>query len=148
MRRSVNALMTEAEIASAEEATAMPGARELMEDLRGRGWKLVIQSSNSVRCIERVLMRLGFPAVDAIVGRESSRHVKPNPSGVRRALREVGVRAKDAIVIGDGDFDVQLGRAIGAATIRIGRGNADYQVESLEGVRQLLSGGALSKVAI
>ena len=144
VRRQVNTLLTAAEAAAAPHATPLPGSREIIESLRAKGWRIIMQSSNSVRVIRDVLDRLGFPPVDAIVGRESSRFPKPNPAGVRHVLRQFGLIASDCVVIGDGDFDMELGRAIGAMTIRIGGGgsstSADCTVTSLDEAARILTG--------
>jgi beta-phosphoglucomutase-like phosphatase (HAD superfamily) len=139
LRRKLNRLMTEAELDAAGTAEALPGSRELLECLRARGWKTMIQTSNSVRVVHEVWERLSLPPVDAVVGRESARRPKPDPQGVRRALRQLGVRGSEAVVVGDGDYDVVLGRAIGAKTVRVRRSDtpptpgteADIDVESL-----------------
>jgi HAD superfamily hydrolase (TIGR01509 family) len=144
IRRRINSLLTEYEMAAVPRAEAMPGARELMQALRARGVKVIIQSSNSVRAIQQTLERLTFPVADAVIGRESARRVKPDPQGVRRVLRQLGIRGTESAVIGDGDFDVELGRAIGATTVRLGRGNerADYHLNSLLEAPPLLLGKA------
>ncbi len=110
----------------------------------------MIQTSNGVRVVREVWERLAFPQVDAIIGRESARQPKPHPQGVRSALRRFGLRGSETVVVGDGDFDVELGRAIGAVTIRL-RGSAergpaaqaDYVVDSAAGAVALLTGGRL-----
>jgi phosphoglycolate phosphatase-like HAD superfamily hydrolase len=143
IRREANRLMTEAEQGAVDATCALPGSRELIEALRGCGYKVVIQSSNSIGVIREVLDRLAFPHVDAIVGRESARNPKPDPAGVRKALRALAINGRASTIVGDGDFDVQLGRELGATTIRVGRGNssvrADYEVTSLHEVIAILA---------
>lgn len=140
IRRAINRLLTAYELAAAPKARPMPGARELIETLKTRGMKVIIQSSNSVRAIEQSLERLGFAKVDAIAGRESARRPKPNPQAVRRILRRFGLRGDRCVVIGDGDFDIELGRAIGATTIRLGEGRerGDYNVRTLKEAARII----------
>jgi HAD superfamily hydrolase (TIGR01509 family) len=143
IRRAINRLLTTYELAAALKARAMPGARELIETLRSRSMKVIIQSSNSIHAIEQSLARLAFPKIDAIIGRESARRPKPDPQGVRRVLRRLGLRGDQCIVVGDGDFDVELGRAIGAVTICVGQGGAagaDHHVRSLDEASSILFG--------
>lgn len=142
IRRKVNGVLRTAEQAGIPKAKAMPGAKQFVQTLRSHRLKIVIQSSNSVRVIQQALDRLGFPRVDAIVGRESAPRVKPHPKGARAALRKLGLRGEDCVVIGDGDFDVELGKAIGATTIRLGEGRqrADYNVRSLSQASLILFG--------
>ena len=148
LRRRLNRLMTEAELDVVATAEALPGSRELLECCRERGWKTMIQTSNSLLAVRGVWARLGFPPVDAIIGRESARRPKPHPQGVRSALRQFGLRGSEVIVVGDGDFDVELGRAIGARTVRVGSrhypagtgAEADIEVTSLQELTRLLAG--------
>jgi phosphoglycolate phosphatase len=143
LRRRLNTMMTATELASAPDATAVPGSRELITTLSSLGAKVIIQTSNSVRVVQEVLQRLSFPPVDAIIGRESGRRPKPHPSGVRRTLSVLGVRGNETVVIGDGDYDIELGRTIGALTIRFGKGrhavSADHEIESLEEAARILT---------
>jgi phosphoglycolate phosphatase-like HAD superfamily hydrolase len=140
--------MTEAELDAVGTAEALPGSRQLLERLRARGWKTMIQTSNSVRVVQEVWERLSLPPVDAVVGRESARQPKPHPQGVLRALRRLGLRGSETIVIGDGDYDVALGRAIGAKTVRVKNSDspptpgaeADIEVESLQELIRILAG--------
>ena len=146
-KREVNRLLTEAEMAAASSANELPGARHLLERLQNEEWATIVQTSNSVHCVGAVFDRLSFPTPTAIVGRETASRPKPNPMGVRRILAEVGIRPVDSVVIGDGDFDVQLGRSIGARTIgvlnpRVARSSdwqSDKTVESLDGVMDILA---------
>lgn len=142
IRRAINRLLTAYELAAAPDARAMPGARELIEMLRSRRMKVIIQSSNSIHAIQQSLERLAFPKVDAIAGRESARRPKPDPQGVRSVLRRLGLRGNQCVVIGDGDFDVELGRAIGATTIRLGDGRerGDHNVRSLKEAARIIEG--------
>ncbi len=142
LRRKVNMLLNSAERDAAARAKAMPGARSLVSALRANGMLVIIQSSNCVRAIELALERTGLPAPDAIVGRQSARRVKPHPEGVRRALRRCGLKGSDCVVIGDGDFDVELGRTLGAVTVRLGEGRerADHTIASLSELPKALLG--------
>ena len=148
LRRKINELMTRAELDAVPDAVALPGCCDLLEHLRDRGWKTMIQTSNSVRAVDEVWARLDLPPVDAVVGRESARRPKPHPQGVRAALRRLGLRGAETVVVGDGDFDVELGQAIGAKTVRVRSADsppgtsaeADLEVESLQELAASLAG--------
>ncbi len=55
--------------------------------------------------------------VDAIVGLESTKKHKPDPAPVRAALSQLGVKAQDAVFVGDSPHDIQAGRAAGVITV-------------------------------
>ena len=143
LRRRLNRLMTTAERKAADEAVALPGSRELLEGIRVRGLKAVIQTSNSVLVVREVWNRLSLPPVDAVAGREGTRRPKPHPEGVLRTLRRMELRGPETVVIGDGDFDVQVGRAIGALTIRVGREGPAAKVQADHVVGSLAEAGEL-----
>jgi phosphoglycolate phosphatase len=122
-------ILDDAEIEAAPAATELPGAAEFLRRLELSGWTTVIQTSNSVRCVQSVLDRLGLPNPAAIAGRESAPDPKPDPQGVLAALSSLGISPQDCVVVGDGDFDVQVAREIGATVIRIGSGGQDRRQE-------------------
>jgi beta-phosphoglucomutase-like phosphatase (HAD superfamily) len=146
VRREVNRLVTDAEMIAAAGATEKHGAREFLRCVRDDGWATIVQTSNSVHCVSSVFDRLSLPAPDAVVGRETARWPKPHPAGVRQILRRLGIAPSEAAVIGDGDFDIQLGRAIGAQTIRVpnpkmarsGEWQPDIDATSLHEVSEIL----------
>ncbi len=44
---------------------------------------------------------------------------KPHPSMVEQALYETGVKAKNAVIVGDTSFDMEMGRNAGIGTIGV-----------------------------
>jgi phosphoglycolate phosphatase len=148
LRRRINRLMTETEMKALDRAEPLPGSRELLERLRRADLTLIVQTSNSVYVVRAAWARFRFPPVDAVIGRESARLAKPHPGGVRRELRRLHLRGDQCVVIGDGDFDIELGRALGARTIHICRGDlqvasdlsADAEISSLSEVLPMLTG--------
>jgi len=47
---------------------------------------------------------------------------KPHPSMLLQALRDTGVEAQDAVMVGDTEFDIEMGKAAGFATIGVSWG--------------------------
>ena len=47
---------------------------------------------------------------------------KPHPSMLRQALRDTGVEAAKAVMVGDTEYDMEMGRAAGFATIGVSWG--------------------------
>lgn len=75
---------------------------------------------------------------------------KPHPSMLTTALAETGCAARDAVMIGDTEFDIAMGRAAGFATIGVGWGyhpaarlataGADIIIESFDALDAALDG--------
>lgn len=140
LRRKAYDLITRAERTAAPLARPVAGAQRLLLELRSWGWTIGIQTTASVHVVSAVLSGLNLPPVDAIVGRESARRPKPHPEGLRRALRRLGLRGPQTVIIGDSDYDIQVARSVGAVAIwltsgRYGALNAsqpDFQVSHLD----------------
>jgi phosphoglycolate phosphatase len=75
----------------------------------------------------------------AVRGGDSFGTKKPDPEGLLHILREAGVEAREAVMIGDSRNDVQAGRAAGTVTcgVTYGLGTSgfteqppDFTVES------------------
>jgi HAD superfamily hydrolase (TIGR01509 family) len=141
-------LLRRHEVEAADRAEPLDGARELLEWASDRRLPVAVISSNSVDAIERVVRRFAWPPPAAVVGRETVDAAKPDPEGARLALHTLGVRGERAVMVGDSDYDVEVGRAVGAATVWVRTGGfrqlnytrADASVASLRELPPLLSG--------
>jgi phosphoglycolate phosphatase/pyrophosphatase PpaX len=90
------------------------GVLELLSRLRERGLKLGIVSGKSRRAweITASLTRLG--AFDIAVMDDEMPAPKPDPRGIRIALENLGVEAKEAVYVGDAVFDLDAAIEAGA----------------------------------
>ena len=92
-----------------------PGAAELMERLRKRGFVLALASSKPENLCVSICQRYGFtPHLSALVG--SPPHGDWSKEDViREALRQLGLApgAAEALMVGDRKFDVAGARACG-----------------------------------
>lgn len=82
----------------------LPGARELLELLRGRGIKCVLVTNNSRRSVEAVLREMGLE-FDGVFTREDGA-LKPEPDALLLPLRAIGVSPDEAVLIGDSHHDL------------------------------------------
>jgi len=96
---------------------AVEGAQEVVRTLKHRGYRVAIVSNNNPGSIGRALLMFGFPEVDLVVGRQRGEPVKPSPIPVMKALSRLDVPPKRAVLIGDGEADLQAGKAAGVATV-------------------------------
>lgn len=96
---------------------AIGRAPEVVAELKRRGYKVAIVSNNNPLSIAEGLKRFGFPAFEFVVGRNNGDPVKPSPIPVHKALAKLGMRARDAVIVGDGEADLGAGKAAGVATI-------------------------------
>lgn len=94
-----------------------PGTLETLEALRRRGIRLAIVTSKHREGALRGMDLCGivdhFPVV---VTPEDVASPKPHPEPVLFALERLGVRAEEAVFVGDSPHDVASGRAAGTRT--------------------------------
>ena len=112
--RRASRMIEQYEMAGVDRAAPLEGAIDLMEQLKERGAKLAVVTSNSSRTIRRWFSnhRRGR-LLDAIVGRDSLLALKPSPEMVLRALARCDARAKDSAFVGDADSDYRAALAAG-----------------------------------
>ena len=128
-------------------ADLLPGAAELLAELRQAGIKIAIASAS--KHARDVIRRLGIEEmVDAIADGYSVERQKPAPDLFLYAARQLGVPPEDCVVVEDAASGVEAARAAGMRVVGLGPpervGQADAVFPSLEGVtletlRQALS---------
>lgn len=99
------------------------GVRELLEFLRENKVKTGVVSSASLTNI-RIGMRRNHLSkyFHEVVAAETVKRHKPNPDPVLRATRDLRVRPRDCILIGDSIYDVIAARKAGATAFGLSTG--------------------------
>ncbi|HEY2436488.1 MAG TPA: HAD family hydrolase [Solirubrobacteraceae bacterium] len=128
------------------EVEPMDGARELIEELKRRGFTVVLASSAKEDDVDHYLDQLD--ARELADGWTTSADVdatKPQPDLVHAALERVGGSPADAVMLGDTPWDVEAASraGVGTITVRTGGFGADELREAgalaiFESVRELL----------
>lgn len=135
----------EEELAGRAEAAA--GAVRLVAVLAGQGARLGIVTRNTKRIALRVLATIGVGehfAPEHVIGRHDA-PPKPDPQGIARLGAAWGAAGGAMVMVGDYLFDLQSGRAAGAATVHVDRSRVfrwpeltDLAVASLEELAELV----------
>jgi len=122
----------------------LPGARELVAELRGR--LPIAVASNSVRVIvETALAEAGLGSFDAIVTGEDVSAPKPAPDPYLEACARLGVEPEEAIGIEDSPVGIASAKAaglyvVGVVSVRAQRlDEADLVVSSLDEVLEAIA---------
>ena len=113
------AALDEMELRMAHEATEQPGARALLQGLLDEGRRIGILTRNGRDIADATLAAAGLADLfesDHVLGRECAAP-KPDPAGVRLLLARWGAAADDAIMVGDGRFDLEAAAAAGCTTV-------------------------------
>jgi phosphoglycolate phosphatase len=103
-----------------------PGAREILEYFRDK--RRVLISNKIERLAVAVVRGLGVDKqFDTILGGDSAAEKKPHPALLNLALRRFQIPAERALMVGDGDTDIDAGREAGVITcgVTYGLGNKD-----------------------
>ncbi|WP_219502852.1 HAD family hydrolase [Nonomuraea ceibae] len=104
--------------AAAATVRPFPGVVELLGDLARAGRPLGVFTGATRRAATMMLDAAGLTGLFAVVvcGDEVGR-AKPAPDGLELACRLLGVRAADAVYVGDAETDLQCARRAGARAV-------------------------------
>ena len=115
----------------------LPGARELLEEIRSAGLRSGLGSAS--KNATDVIRRLGIQdLLDAISDGSSVERQKPAPDLFLHAARQLGLRPEECVVVEDAAAGIEAARAGGFHSLGLGPrervGEADTVLESLAGV--------------
>lgn len=103
-----------------DETTLFPGIRNIVKDLRSSGAHLAVFTGKGK---ETTKLTLDFHQVtrffDLIVTGSGVRNHKPHPEGVELALKELRVKARDAVLVGDSISDFKAAGSAGTSFIAV-----------------------------
>lgn len=117
-RREAEAAVVAIELEAASRAQMYPEVPELLRWLRERGIRVAIVTRNCRAAVERILAE--NPLVyDVLLTRDEVSAVKPDPEHLQTALRLMGVKPQQTLMVGDHPLDVQVGRAAGTRTAAV-----------------------------
>lgn len=116
----------------------LPGARELLEEIRHAGLKSALGSAS--KNAPDVLRRLGIAELlDAISDGNSVERQKPAPDLFLHAARQLNLKPDECVVVEDAAAGIEAACAGGFSTVGLGPrervGDADVVLESLDGVK-------------
>jgi HAD superfamily hydrolase (TIGR01549 family) len=98
------------------ECSALEGATELLDDLKGRGLSVVLASSSIERHLDHFLDLLDArERADDWTTSDDVEATKPEPDLVRAGLDKAGT--DDAVMLGDTPWDVEAARKAGIETV-------------------------------
>ena len=121
IKRRLDQAMAAGEYLAYPIAEAYPGAKEVLEYLRARDFRIGLVSSNSLRIIESTSRKFRlWRFFDAVWGRESYGRLKPAPDKIRGCCTQLGIEG--CFYVGDdpSDMDAAIRASCrGIAVIRL-----------------------------
>ena len=116
-----------------------------LTELKRRGLKLALVSSNVKYRLKAILEKNKLTHLfDSVVSYEDVKRPKPHPDMVLKALKEVGVKAEEAILVGDSINDVMSAKSAGVVAVLVDRFGSkknigeDFRVTSLKELFKLI----------
>jgi len=98
------------------------GLRELLTDLRNAGWHLAVATGKSGRGLAACLAGHGIADLFSSLQTADDHPSKPHPAMLEAALIEAGAAPREAVMIGDTSFDMEMARAAGVRAIGVAWG--------------------------
>lgn len=127
---------------TAESSPLYAGALAALDRLRGEDETLLaVATGKSRRGLDKLLDGHGLQGYFASEQVADHHPSKPHPAMLEAVLRETGLRADQAVMVGDTRFDMEMARAAGIATIGVSWGY--HAAESLMADRLIEHFGAL-----
>ena len=103
------------ELAAARAARLQPGASQTLERIGRAGLKTALLTRNAGEAMQVVIDRFGL-VFDLAWSRENG-PIKPEPDGVLRACRELGIAPGRTACVGDFRYDIVAANAAGAVSV-------------------------------
>jgi phosphoglycolate phosphatase len=108
------------------------GALDVLDALKVRGVRTAVCTNKTEALARGIIGGLGFNGrIDVIVGGKPDRALKPSPAPLLDALSQLGVKADDAIMVGDSSADVKCAKAANVRSICVSFGFSSIPVREL-----------------
>jgi phosphoglycolate phosphatase len=116
--RQAHASILALEIECARQGGMLPGAIEVLQVLRQQHFKVGVVTRNSESAVRTICSAIDT-LCDSFLPRDAVRFVKPHPEHLQRALEQLQVSARQAVMVGDGPLDITAGKALGLKTVAV-----------------------------
>lgn len=96
-----------------------PGIGETLQTLHSMGVRMAVVSNKLQAGVDRLYQTWFQDTIEVAIGERPELRRKPAPDMVDQALKELGVRADEAVYVGDSDVDIQTARNSGLPCISV-----------------------------
>lgn len=109
-----------------------PDAKAVLENLKSRGIKIVLITNTFCRLAEQILDHFEIKHYfDMLITGDEVKMGKPSPEGILVALNGLGIKAQDAVFIGDTTYDIEAAKSAKVRSI-------GYKIEGDEKINSLV----------
>ncbi|HJX29477.1 MAG TPA: HAD-IA family hydrolase [Thermoanaerobaculia bacterium] len=99
------------------------GVPEMLAELAADGYLLAVATGKSRRGLDHVLEQTGLADLFHATRTVDEAFSKPHPQMLLDILDELGVPARDAVMIGDTTYDLEMARSAGTASVGVCTGS-------------------------
>ncbi len=99
-----------------------PGVRDMLHTLHARGLLLAVATGKGRAGLDRVLLETGCDQLFHASRCADEARSKPHPQMLIEIMEELEVEPGDALMIGDTEYDLQMARAAGTASLAVSYG--------------------------
>ncbi|NIU39825.1 HAD-IA family hydrolase [Candidatus Bathyarchaeota archaeon] len=118
IKASIFSIAEKYEMEAARTTQPIPGIRETLKALRKMKLKLALFTVNGKDSVSHILRTFDLKQYfAATVTRDDVSLVKPNPVHLETALNALGVKPREAVVVGDSVWDMKSARTLNAYAI-------------------------------
>lgn len=101
-------------------AQLVEGAKQVIAELQGKGYRLGIVSSGNGSRVAREVTKVGFEGVfEVVVCHEQMENRKPHPEGLETAMRVMGSSREQSCYVGDSPEDIEMGKSARLLTVGV-----------------------------
>jgi phosphoglycolate phosphatase len=99
-------------------SVALPGSKDAVAALHGKGFRLGVATNDSTSGAEKTLLALGIAQMfDAAYGYDAVANPKPAPDAIHAFADLTGLRTSEIAMVGDNRHDLEMARAGGAGLV-------------------------------
>lgn len=99
-----------------------PGVQCTLENLKGKGYRLAVATGKSRAGLEHVFAQTGLGSLFETSRCADETTSKPDPHMLHELLEETGVQRRHAVMIGDTEYDLEMGQRAGMDTVAVSYG--------------------------
>lgn len=99
-----------------------PGVRDLLASLQEKGVQLAVATGKSRKGLSRVLGNLEMETFFAATRCADETASKPDPLMLHELCEEFAIRPKEAVMVGDTEYDLEMAQRIGMPSVGVSYG--------------------------
>lgn len=128
-----------------DNTTIYPGVKEVLQALKG--YKKAVISNKRENLSIKLLDNLGLlQYLDLVVGSDTTPERKPSPLPILYLLSRLNIDNREAVIVGDSNFDIEAGKRADIKTIGVTYGyrpaeslrGADFLIASMDELQNVL----------